>query len=216
MPRQNRVTPFSTLIATPARGTFMGNRGCLHDDHGRIRRPFQGKRWIICLLEFKGRKRPIMRPGHYTELFFLDEATALSAGHRPCAECQRGRFNLFRETWAKANPEIADNPRPTAVALDAILHQERTATGSQAHRFRSSIENLPDGTFVTDDEQSAYLVLKNQLLRWSPAGYKGDPVQPIRYPVRVLTPATVVRTLGAGYPVNIHPSAYEVTPKKES
>ena len=209
MPRRNRVTPFSTLIATSARGTFTGNRGCLHDDHEQIRRQFQGKRWIICLLDFKGRKRSIMTPGHYTELFFLDEATALAAGHRPCAECQRERFNLFREIWAKANSEIAGTPRPAATTLDAILHQERIVTSRQAHRFRNSIENLPDGVFVTDDEQIAYLALRNQLLRWSPAGYEHPPVRTIHYPVRVLTPASVVRTLAAGYPANIHSSAFQ-------
>jgi len=209
MPRRNRVTPFSTLIATSARGTLTGNRGCLHDDHEQIRRQFQGKRWIICLLDFKGRKRSIMTPGKYTELFFLDEATALAAGHRPCAECQRERFNLFRETWAKANPKMAGTPRPAATTLDAILHQERVATSSQAHRFCNSIENLPDGAFVTDDEQNAYLVRKNQLLRWGPAGYEQPPVRSIRYPVRVLTPASVVRTLTAGYPVSIHSSAFQ-------
>ncbi len=209
MPRRNRVTPFSTLIATSARGTFTGNRGCLHDDHEQIRRQFQGKRWIICLLDFKGRKRSIMTPGRYTELFFLDEATALAAGHRPCAECQRERFNLFREIWAKANSEIAGTPRPTASTLDAILHQERIATSSQAHRFCNSIENLPNGAFVTDDEQIAYLVLRNQLLRWSPAGYEHPPVRTIRYPVRVLTPASVVWTLTVSYPVSIHSSAFQ-------
>jgi len=209
MPRQNRVTPFSALIATSARGTLTGNRGCLHDDKEQIRRQFQGKRWIICLLDFKGRKRAIMMPGRYTELFFLDEATALAAGHRPCAECQRDRFNLFREIWAKSNPEMAGTPRPAATALDATLHEERTAASSQAHRFCNSIENLPDGTIVTDDEQVAYLVLNNQLLRWSPAGYEHPPASTIRYPVRVLTPASVVRTLAKGYPVSIHSSANE-------
>ena len=209
MPRRNRVTPFSTLIVTPARGTLTGNRGCLHDDHEQIRRQFQGKRWIICLLDFKGRKRSIMTPGQYTELFFLDEATALAAGHRPCAECQRERFNRFRETWAKANPEMSGTPRPAATTLDAFLHQERIETSSQAHRFCNSIENLPDGIFVTDDEQTAYLVLRNQLLRWSPAGYEHPAVRTTRYPARVLTPASVVRTLVAGYPVSIHSSAFQ-------
>jgi hypothetical protein len=181
----------------------------LHDDHEQIRRQFQGKRWIICLLDFKDRKRSIMTPGHYTELFFLDEATALAAGHRPCAECQRERFNLFREIWARANSKMAGTPRPVATTLDAILHQERTVTSQQAHRYRNSIENLPDGVFVTDDEQIAYLVLRNQLLRWSAAGYEHPPVRIIRYPIRVLTPASVVRALAAGYPVNIHSSAFQ-------
>jgi hypothetical protein len=209
MPRRNRVTPFSTLIATPARGTLTGNRGCLHDDHEQIRRQFQGKRWIICLLDFKGWKRSIMTPGRYTELFFLDESTALAAGHRPCAECQRKRFNLFREIWAEANPGIAGTPRPSATTLDAILHQERISTSSQASRFCSSIESLPDGAFVTDDEQTAFLVLRNQLLRWSPAGYRHPSVRAVRYPVRVLTPASVVRALAAGYPAGIHSSAIQ-------
>src|SRR3954468_18219668 len=92
LPRQNRVTPFGDIVANPARGTLMGNRGCLHDASGRIVRPFRLTNWIYCLLEFKGRHRQVMSPGRYTELFFLDEATALAAGHRPCAECQRGRY----------------------------------------------------------------------------------------------------------------------------
>jgi hypothetical protein len=207
MPRQNRVTPFSTLIATPARGTLTGNRGCLHDDHGQIRRAFQGQRWIICLLEFKGRKRTIMTPGHYTELFFLDEATALAAGHRPCAECQRDRFNLFRDIWAKSNPEMTNVARPAATAIDAVLHSERVATSAQQRRYCNSIEELPDGAFVTDDEHSAYLVLRHQLLHWTPAGYEAPSTQTVNYPVRVLTPASVVRALAAGYPVGIHSSA---------
>ncbi len=206
MPRQNRVTPFGTLIATPARGTLMGNRGCLHDDRGQIRRSFQGQRWIICLLEFKGRKRSIMLPGHYTELFFLDEATALAAGHRPCAECQRDRFNLFREFWAKGNPEITHVTRPAASAIDAALHQARTTPRVEQHRVCNSLDELPDGTFVTDDEQNAYLVLGKRLLHWSPAGYASAAGCTVNYPVRVLTPASIVRALAAGYPVGLHSS----------
>jgi hypothetical protein len=208
MPRKNRVTPFSTLIETSARGTLTGNRGCLHDDHQHIQRQFQGTRWIICLLEFKNRKRAIMTQGHYTELFFLDEATALAAGHRPCAECQRERFNLFREIWAKANPELAGKPRPAATTLDAALHRERLAIINHGDRFSHSIENWPDGTFVTDDEQNAYLVMRSHLLHWIPAGYE-LPNKTNQYPLRLLTPDSVVRTLAAGYPVRIHPSAFD-------
>ncbi|HSD84455.1 MAG TPA: hypothetical protein VLG46_11375 [Anaerolineae bacterium] len=207
MPRQNRVTPFSTLIATSARGTLTGNRGCLHNEHGQIRRAFLGQRWIICLLEFKGRRRTIMQPGHYTELFFLDEVTALAAGHRPCAECQRDRFNLFRDIWASANPELAGTARPAATAIDAALHSERTATSAQQRRDYNSLEELPTGTFVTDDEHSAYLVRGHQLLRWAPEGYEDSSMQVIHYPLRVLTPASIVRALAAGYPAGIHPSA---------
>lgn len=209
MPRQNRVTPFSALIATSARGTLMGNRGCLHDEKGRIRRQFLGRRWIICRLEFKGRKRSIMTPGQYTELFFLDEATAVAAGHRPCAECQRERFNVFRDTWAKANPEKCGASRPGATTLDAVLHEERRTGNSPPDRFCNSVGNLPDGVFVTDDERTAYLVLGGKLLRWSPFGYEHPAVGIIRFPARILTPASVVRTLAAGYPVSIHPSAFQ-------
>ena len=204
MPRQNRVTPFSTLIATPDRGTLYGNRGCLHDDHGQIRRQFQSIRWLICLLEFKDRKHQIMKPGLYTELFFLDEATALATGHRPCAECQRDRFNLFREHWAKANPEITSEFRPLATAIDEILHEERI----QLRKDCTSLDGLPDGTFLTDDGLAAYLVLKGKLLRWAPGGYETVDTPKLNFQVTILTPASTVRALRLGYPVDIHPSAF--------
>src|SRR5579883_3295915 len=103
MPRRNRVTPSGEIIATPERGTMMGNRGILHDPEGCIRRPWQVKRWLLCVLEFRGRHRTVMAPNRYTELFFLDEATGLAAGHRPCFECRRGRFLAFRDAWAAGN-----------------------------------------------------------------------------------------------------------------
>ena len=206
MPRQNRVTPFSTIVADPARGTLTGNRGCLHDGRQTIRRQFQGTRWITCLLEFKGRKRTLMTPGHYTELFFLDEATALAAGHRPCAECQRERFTRFRNLWAAANPELAATFHPSVTVMDAAIHRERTAPIADDDRLCHSIENLPDGVFVTDDERTAYLIVQGGLLRWTPAGYE-RPTAPLEYPVRILTPASVIRTLAAGYAAAIHPSA---------
>src|SRR4029450_13499780 len=125
MPYQNRVSPFGAIVATTARGTLMGNRGCLHDDHDHPVRQYQGRRWIICVLDFKGRTRAPMPPGHYTSLFFLDEATALTAGHRPCAECQRQRFDDFRRHWGAANPELAGEPAPGVDVIDAALHRER-------------------------------------------------------------------------------------------
>lgn len=207
MPRQNRVTPFSALLATPARGTLMGNRGCLHDQHGQIKRQFQGQRWIICLLQFKQRWRAVMTPGQYTELFFLDEATAFAAGHRPCAECQRERFTLFRTLWAQANPDLAGSPKPAATVIDAALHHERMVGQRETPRYCSALHDLPDGTFVTADEQHAYLLFKQQLLGWTPAGYTMpvDVIPP--FPVRILTPTSLVRTLAAGYPVAIHRTA---------
>jgi hypothetical protein len=185
----------------------MGNRGCLHDNQGHIRRRFNGQRWIICLLEYKARKRSIMMPGQYTELFFLDEATALAAGHRPCAQCQPARFNLFREIWAKTHLEAAQSSVPTAPALDLALHKERIASSAASHRFYGSVEKLPDGTFVTNDERNSYLVFRSQLLRWEPTGYEDPFIHPVSFPVRVLTPCSIVRVLGGGYSAGIHPSA---------
>ena len=203
MPRQNRVTPFGTIIATPARGTLMGNRGCLHDVTGRIRRPYQSKRWIICLLHFKQRQRTVMAPGQYTELFFLDEATALAAGHRPCAECQRERFTHFRSLWAAANPQLANGlTKPPATLIDAILHEERL----QPEKATVAVDQLPTGSFVTLDDGDAYLVYQNQLLRWRPFGYETVATPLSTQLAKLLTPPSVVRTLAAGYEVDVHES----------
>src|SRR5512135_2262570 len=125
MPLQNRVTPFGDIIATPSRGLLMGNRGCLLDDKGQMCRSHQGKRWIACALEFKGRRLELMKPGHNTQLFFLDEATALAAGHRPCVECRRSDYLRFREHWTAANFFLAGGPNPSVETIDAALHRER-------------------------------------------------------------------------------------------
>jgi len=208
MPRQNRVTPFGEIVATAARGTLMGNRGCLHNDRGEIRRQYQLKRWIICLLDFKNRHRPIMTPGHYTELFFLDEATALAAGHRPCAECQRERFNLFRTSFARANPIFSGIARPAAPAIDDVLHQQRITTDRKQRTYVSAITDLPNGTIVRLDDSNAYLVHRRNLLRWSPFGYEKMIRRPASNNVTVLTPRSIVRALAAGYQAAIHPSAF--------
>src|SRR5215470_13735675 len=162
-PRQNRVTPFSEIISTSARGTLMGNRGCLHNDKGSIRRLYQLKRWIICVLEFKDRHRSVMTPGHYTELFFLDEATAFAAGHRPCAECQRERFNLFRTTMARANHVFSGLERPLATMIDDVLHHERLTADGKKRTYVATINDLPDGTFITQDGDCAYLLYQDRL-----------------------------------------------------
>jgi len=207
MPRQNRVTPFSEIVSTEARGTLMGNRGCLHNDRGEIRRSHQLKRWIICVLSFKGRQRAVMTPGHYTELFFLDEATALAAGHRPCAECQRERFNLFRTTMARAIQKFKGIERPLATMIDDVLHEERRTAEGKKRIFPAPLDDLPDGTFITQDGDNAYLVGQDKLLRWTPFGYEDIVQRPNGVRVRVLTPPSVVRILSAGYPVAIHPTA---------
>src|SRR6266567_796730 len=150
VPRQNRVTPFGDIIATPHRGTFFGNRGVLHDAEGRIRRAWQLKRWLICVLEFRGRKRSVMTPGHYTELFFLDEATALAAGHRPCAECRHARFLAFGNAWKTAHPGNNGSARPTtADEIDSRLHTERLAADRSKRSFVAALDEMPDGVFVT-------------------------------------------------------------------
>jgi hypothetical protein len=184
-----------------------GNRGCLHNDKGRIVRDFQVTRWIICLLEFRGRKRALMQPGHYTELFFLDEATALAAGHRPCAECQRTRYDLFRKLWATAHNSPT---RPRAGEMDALLHTARWVNGTR-HTYVARLDSLPSGTIVTVPESDTpLLVAVGQLWQWSFAGYTHGPHLAADAPLRVLTPQPTVRVLTAGYPVNIHPSLWSL------
>ena len=156
MPLQNRVTPFGGLIATPERGTLLGNRGLLHDPERRIRREWLLVRWIYCVLEFKGRKRTVMSPGRYTELFFLDEATSLAAGHRACAECKRARYNEFREAWIAANPRTFASERPSAVEIDSVLHEQRLDGKRTKRTFQARLGELPDGVFVTLDRAQNY------------------------------------------------------------
>jgi hypothetical protein len=194
MPFQNRVTPLGELIATPERGLVYGNRGCLHDAHGRIRRQWQVKRWISCRLEFRGRHRAggPMQPGRYTGLFFLDDATALAAGHRPCAEC---RSQDYRSFLALTGASAVD-------ALDGRLHAERL---QHFHAARS--EHLPDGAFVLEDD-APFLVLGDALLRWTPAGYTERRARR-RGRTTLITPPTSVRVLASGWNGSeplLHPS----------
>jgi hypothetical protein len=209
MPRQNRVTPFGEIVATPERGTFMGNRGVLHDGEGRILRAWQLKRWIVCLLEFRDRKRQVMTPGRYTELFFLDEATALAAGHRPCAECRHTRFLDFCNAWGQTHQDGGSSARPTAQEIDDRLHAERVASDRSKRSFEAALDGLPDGVFVTvpawGDE--AYLVRGDKLLAWSQDGYGERRRLPKGKQVRVLTPPSTVKAIRAGYVPDLHPSA---------
>jgi hypothetical protein len=206
MPRQNRVTPLGELIAAPARGLVYGNRGCLHDAAGRIRRRYAVRRWIACRLEFRGWQRgPMMQPGRFTELFFLDEATAFAAGHRPCALCRRGDYDRFGEIWRDLHPGQAG-----ADAIDAQLHGQRVEPGAGCHRtHRAPIGELPDGVFVLCDGDP-YLVLGTTLLYWSPSGYAARRPRPVRGRAVVITPPSLVAVLRAGWdPVVplLHPSA---------
>jgi hypothetical protein len=206
MPRQNRVTPFSSIIATPARGQWLGNRGCIHDESGQIRRLYQVRRWIICLLEYKGVRRQLMQPGRWTELFFLDEATALAAGHRPCAYCQRARYDEYRESWARANPKLASGAKPGADEMDLHLHRERLGDKRQRVTYAAPLGTLPDAAFVVHQDE-ACLVRGSRLFPWQPHGY-GAPIElPPDNQVMVLTPRSSVNTLAAGFEVQIDTSA---------
>src|SRR5579872_355174 len=165
MPLQNRVTPYGEIVALPGRGLVLGNRGVLHDEQRRIVRATQLKRWIACRLEFRGRHRPIMRPRSWTELFFLDEATAFSAGHRPCAECRNADYKRFRRLWEEVKGEEAG-----AEAIDAALHAERL-NGRAKRTWFAAIETLPDGSYVSIDG-AAFIVWGTQLAAWSDRGYE--------------------------------------------
>ena len=196
MALQNRVTPFGDIIATPERGLMMGNRGILHDGNRRLgRRRWTHKAWICCVTEFRGRKRQVMAPGRYTELFFLDEAVALAAGHRPCFECRREAAKAYAACWGGS---------PRAGEMDRELHAERLDARCRRTHFRQSAD-LPDGAFASRDG-FAWLVRGPLLLRYSPAGYDAA----IRRPagaVEVLTPPATLRALRAGYAPLLHPSA---------
>jgi hypothetical protein len=210
MPRQNRVTPFGQIIATPERGTLMGNRGVLHDGEGRIKRGWQVRRWIVCVLEFRGRRRAVMTPGSYTELFFLDEATALASGHRPCAECRHARFLDFCNAWRLAYPgDDAFQHRPTANEIDSRLHAERVASDRSKRTFTAVLDGLPDGVFVALEAAGgqAYLVWGDGLFPWSPGGYGGPRPRPQGVSAVVLTPPSTVTAIRAGYAPEVHASA---------
>lgn len=200
MPRQNRVTPFATLIAEPARGLYMGNRGCLHDATDHLSKRLSTTRaWICCLTAFRGRRNSLMAPGRYTELFFLDEATALAAGHRPCAECRRADYNRFRSTWAAAGL-----PGRSAPEIDAILHAARRDGKNQRHHLAQA-PSLPDGSMILHEAAPA-LVLGDRLRPWTPGGY-GPALPRPDGPAVVITPAPLVAVLAAGYGPVLHPSA---------
>src|SRR5580765_2402992 len=148
MPLQNRVDPYGRLHAVVERGVWMGNRGILHDERGRIVAPWRLKRWITCVLSFRGRQRNVFAPHRYSELFFLDEATSFSAGHRPCAECRRERYNEFRARWIVANSDHASDRRVGADDIDSVLHAQRANRGGEKKTWQADSAELPPGTLI--------------------------------------------------------------------
>ncbi|MGE4219804.1 MAG: hypothetical protein AB7G39_10185 [Alphaproteobacteria bacterium] len=205
MPLPNRVGPDGGIVATPERGTAMGNRGRLHDGDRRIRRPWALTAWLACRLDFNGRQRRVMAPDSYTELFFLDEATALAAGHRPCWECRRADFHAFAAAWA-AGHGLAQPPR--AGAMDAALHAQRIDPATRRQRrWSAEVAGLPDGAFVAL-AAGPHLVWGEDLLPWSFAGYGAPLPRSGAGTVAVMTPPGTVRALAAGYRPGLHPALH--------
>ena len=206
MALRNRVTPFSELVADPARGLVYGNRGCLHDGDGVVRRRFNGKRWIACRLEFRGWKRTrLLQPGRFTELFFLDEATAFAAGHRPCALCRHEDYRRFVTLWHELHPRDESG----ADAIDERLHAERVDAATRRQRHHAApFGSLPDGAFVAEGNV-AFLVLGDRLLRWTPSGYVDVRPRP-GGTAQVISPPSLLAVLATGWegvvPL-LHPSA---------
>src|SRR5215469_2431042 len=186
MPLQNRVTPFGEIVAVAGRGLMMGNRGILHDDQRRIIRFAQVRRWIACRTEFRGRKRTVMKPRSYTELFFLDGATALAAGHRPCAECRHEDYQRFRMLWERCHggPTGADQ-------MDLRLERDRLASRRTKRLYRADIATLPDGTYIVVDGD-AWLLWGDAMHKWSAEGYMVRQRRKRRGDVDVITPRSIV------------------------
>lgn len=201
MSRQNRVTPWGEILADPARGALLGNRGVLHDAAGHIRRPWRVKAWIACRLQFMGRRRALMQPGRWTELFFLDEATALAAGHRPCFECRREDARRFKAAWLAGQGR---GDQPPIGAVDDVLQRERIGHDGAKVTWRSPSRALPDGSMVALGT-TPHLLWRGALRPWSFQGY-GPPVAPPAEVV-VLTPRSIVAAIAQGYVPGVDVSA---------
>jgi hypothetical protein len=204
MPLQNRVTPSGDIIATPHRGMFTGNRGIIHDPATRtLTRRWASRAWLTCVCEFRGRRRQVMGGRSWTELFFLDEATALAAGHRPCFYCRRDDANRFRSAWEQGNGVsnlLADD-------IDAVLHRERLdGRGKRRHELPMPPAQLPDGAMLQEGAQ-IYLIAQGRALLWAPGGYRD--ADHVMEGALLLTPPSTLRALAAGYRPVLHRSAME-------
>jgi hypothetical protein len=205
MPLQNRVTPSGDIIATPHRGMFTGNRGIIHDPATKtlLRKRWASPAWLTCVCEFRGRRRKVMGGRSWTELFFLDEATAFAAGHRPCFYCRRDDAVRFRAAWQEGN-RVANILAPE---IDAVLHRERLERGrKRLHPLPAPLKALPDGAMVQQGGQS-FLIAQGRAFLWSSAGYQQ--AKTAIEDAMLLTPLSTLRALGAGYRPVLHPSARE-------
>lgn len=204
---QNRIDPWGRLNAVPDRGTLMGNRGILHDDQKRIVRPWAHKAWVVCQLSFKDiRRNEMFAPSNYSELFFLDEATAFAAGHRPCFYCQRKRSLQFKNAWIAANVPPERHANFKTPAMDAQIHAERTTGRGVKQTYPEALAELPVGTMF-EHASSAWLVAPDGCRRWSFGGYSGVTALPDRVEVAVLTPRSIVAAFQLGFTPHIHSSA---------
>ena len=204
-PLQNRVTPCGDIVFSKARGTLMGNRGRLHDEHRVLgQRQWTTQSWVACLLAFRGRTRTLMQPGRYTELFFLDEVTALAAGHRPCATCRREDFHRFIRAWAAVAGRPGERVHPPE--MDRYIHAERVDRHRRKIVFEEKLDALPDGVIVKRNG-APLLKWRGMMRHWSLDGYcenssiVGDEL------LTVLTPRPIVEIMRAGYCPGVHPSA---------
>lgn len=203
MPLQNRVTPMGDIVAEPGRGLFTGNRGIIHDPLTRtlLSRRWASQAWLICSLQWRGVRRTVMGPRSWTELFFLDEATALAAGHRPCFLCQRAAALAFQSRF----PCPDRTAKPRAPDIDRILHAERLhGCRKRLHNLTSPAADLPDGAMIFQDD-ALHLILKGLARRWSLAGYDAPTVP--HGGARLITPPSTVAALRAGYQPKLHASA---------
>ena len=203
MPYQNRVQPTADIVSTEARGTLMGNRGIIHDPDTKtlLDKRWAHQSWVFCRLEYGNRHRTIMGRGTYTELFFLDEATALAAGHRPCGTCRRKHYRDFRAAWLQAN-HTGHCRNVSIQMIDRRLHKDRVDHRRRQVRHSASLEDLPFGTMFLLDMHPC-LVHEDHLLPWTNHGY-GKRIPKRRQFVTVLTPRSIVASLRSGYRPIVH------------
>ena len=205
MTYQNKVDPFGNLVATQARGTLMGNRGCLHDATGKIRKSWARKAWVTCRLEWKNIQRNVFSKGRYSELFFLDEATAFAAGHRPCNRCQSEAYSAFKTAWQSSQ---SDGQFVKADAMDNQIHSDRLNRSGEKQIFSEVVKHLPDGVMMTtlDAPLQPRLLWRGQLWAWSFAGYSAPISAAPSSTVSVLTPRSYCAVLENGYQLQVHSS----------
>jgi hypothetical protein len=207
MPLQNRVNPFGTIIATPERGAWTGNRGVIHSAEKQIIKHHAVKYWITCVLNYKSVQRVVMSPKKWTELFFLDEATAFAAGHRPCGFCRYADFKKFKSLWVAANGvQYNVNERTKMDIIDEYIHQERLNKDGSRRKYKALLHSLPTGTFIVLEDTEAALWCKGRLFEWSFSGYREIFAIPNNQEVEVLTPYSYVNVFKMGYVPQIHDS----------